>query len=66
MKKLDILKQLKQIRKEQGLSQAYLAWIAGTSRSTVSRLENGHTNVHFITLMNIAQALDYSIKVEFK
>ena len=64
--KLDILKQLKKLRKEQGFSQEYLAWMSGTSRSTISRLENGQENVAFFALCDIAKALGYRVIVKFK
>jgi DNA-binding XRE family transcriptional regulator len=63
--KLSILKQLKKLRKEQGFSQEYLAWMSGTSRATISRLENGHENVSFFALCDVVKALGYQVTVEF-
>lgn len=48
-------------RKRKNLSQEELAAIANINMRSVSMLENGLTNVKFLTLYRIAQALEIEI-----
>ncbi len=48
-------------RKKRNLSQEKLAEMAGVNMRSVSMLENGTTNVKFLTLYNIAKAFDIEV-----
>lgn len=53
---------LKQIRKEKGLTQAELAKRTGISRATISRLENGTQKDLMVGNLNrIAEALECKV-----
>ena len=49
------------IRKEQGVSQEKLAFLAGIDRSYIGRVERGDNNVAILTLQKIAMALEISL-----
>ena len=51
---------VKAARTAKGYSQLALAEKAGTSRSTISRIEKGESYFNLITLVKIADALDIS------
>ncbi len=53
---------LKTIRIEKGLSQAYVAEMAGMVPSNLSRIENGHYNISISTLMRITRAMRLTLK----
>lgn len=48
---------LRELRKDQFLSQEDLAKMAGTTTSTVNRLENGKQTPRFATIRRLAKAL---------
>jgi len=52
----------KRIRKEKGMSLRELAKKSGLSASFLSNYENGKTNITISSLMQIAKALDVSVK----
>lgn len=58
-------KRIREIRKDQKISQAQLAFESGTSREEIYRLELGYQNVTTEVLHAIAQALDIHIKEFF-
>jgi len=52
-------------RKEKGLKQEELAKMAGLSRTTLSKLENGYFgNISVATLDNILSILGYAIELK--
>jgi ribosome-binding protein aMBF1 (putative translation factor) len=53
-------------RRAQGLSQAELASLVGTTQSAIARLESGGRPPRIDTLLRIAQALDCDLAVELK
>lgn len=64
----DLRRKLIQMRTEKGMTQAQLAQIMGTNKSSISRLECGE-KINFPTFGRIqkyAQALGYNVKVEFE
>lgn len=52
---------IRDIRKQQGVSQEKLALLAGIDRSYVGRVERGDNNVAVLTLLKIGQALNVSM-----
>lgn len=57
--------QIRNIRKEQGLSQQALAKKMGVSQQLISRIERGQENVSLITLTNVMKALNKQINITF-
>ena len=53
---------LKVLRKERLLSQLDLAIICDYEKTTISRIENGRSNVTLKTLLTLANALEVDIK----
>ena len=53
-------------RREQGLSQADLAALVGTTQSAIARLESGGRPPRIDTLLRIAEALDCDLAVELR
>lgn len=50
------MNRLKALREEKGISQAELAKMAGLSRATISKIENGDAvNVNTKTILKIAE-----------
>ncbi|MEM6319892.1 MAG: helix-turn-helix transcriptional regulator [Bacteroidota bacterium] len=58
---VELGKQIRFIRKRQGLSQEQLAYNAGIDRSYCGAIERGERNVSVLTLVKIAFALDCKI-----
>ena len=56
-------KQIRDIRKKQGLSQKKLAEKMGVSQQLISRIEKGKENVSLITLKNISDALGRKVMI---
>jgi len=54
-------KAIRSKRKEQGVSQEKLAFLAGIDRSYIGRVERGDNNVAILTLQKIAMALEISL-----
>lgn len=52
---------IRDVRKQQGVSQEKLALLAGIDRSYVGRVERGDNNVAVLTLLKIGQALNVSM-----
>lgn len=54
-------KRVKELRKQQGLSQENLALICDLDRSYIGGVERGERNISLINLFKIAKALDISL-----
>lgn len=52
---------LKAIRKEKGWTLGEVATRSGISKATLSKLENGHTNLTFTTLAKLSEGLEIPI-----
>jgi transcriptional regulator with XRE-family HTH domain len=52
---------IRDVRKQQGVSQEKLALLAEIDRSYMGRIERGDNNVAVLTLMKIGQALNISM-----
>lgn len=51
-------KRFKQVRKEKGKTQLDIEVATGINNGDISRIENGKTNIEFITIAKLAEALD--------
>ena len=60
----EIASQLRQVRKEQGLTQERLAEKVGTRKSNISRLESGRYNPSLDFLEKVAGGLGREIEVK--
>ena len=59
----DLVKSVRQARKQKGLTQAELAKKAGINRTTLSLVETGSRNVTVATLMRLADAMDMKLDI---
>jgi len=53
---------VKRLREKKGINSKELAERAGIAPQTISRIEQGHTDVSFVTLRKILAAMGYSLK----
>ena len=60
----EIASQLRQVRKEQGMTQERLAAKVGTRKSNISRLESGRYNPSLDFLEKVAGGLGREIEVK--
>ena len=60
----EIASQLRQVRKEQGMTQERLAEKVGTRKSNISRLESGRYNPRLDFLEKVAGGLGREIEVK--
>ncbi len=61
--RLDVISQIRQIRKEQKMTQETLAQRAGTKKSNISRLESGKYNPSLDLLIRVAACLGKRIHI---
>lgn len=65
MNLLELGETIKRVRKERGLTQETLAQKAAISRTTLSKLENGHiAQVSIVTLNDILNHLGYELDIK--
>lgn len=62
----EVARQIKQVRKEQGITQESLAELVGTKKSNISRLESGRYNPSLDFLTRVAGGLGKKIQVKVK
>lgn len=62
----EVAEQLRQVRKEQGMTQESLAELVGTKKSNISRLESGRYNPSLDFLVKVAGGLGKQIHVKVK
>lgn len=60
----EIARQLKEVRKAEGMTQEYLAELVGTKKSNISRLESGRYNPSLDFLAKVADGLGKKISVQ--
>jgi len=65
VKHYKIMKNLKKIRKDLGLTQQQLADKAEIHRSVVAKVESGNRNATLNTLMTLAKAMGKELKIDF-
>ena len=62
---LDLGKNIKDIRKQRGISQEHLALQSCISRATLSKIENGYiANTSIVTINHILSLLGYEIDIK--
>ncbi len=61
--RLDVISQIRQVRKEQKMTQEALAQRAGTKKSNISRLESGKYNPSLDLLIRVAACLGKRIHI---
>lgn len=59
----DVVRQLKETRREQHLTQEVLAQRAGTKKSNISRLESGTYNPSLDFLLKVAGCMGKTVKI---
>ena len=59
----EVARQIKEARKAQGMTQEYLAELAGTKKSNISRLESGRYNPSLEFLEKVADGLGKKVEV---
>ena len=62
----EVAKQLRDVRKSQGMTQESLAELVGTKKSNISRLESGRYNPSLDFLAKVAGGLGKQIQVKVK
>ncbi len=62
--RLEVVQQLKAVRKEEGITQEHLAELVGTKKSNISRLESGRYNPSLDFLVKVADGLGRQISVK--
>lgn len=62
----EVAKQLRDVRKSQGMTQESLADLVGTKKSNISRLESGRYNPSLDFLVKVAGGLGKQIQVKVK
>ena len=60
----DVVRQLKEARKAEGMTQECLAELVGTKKSNISRLESGRYNPSLDFLVKVADGLGKQISVK--
>ena len=58
---LKIGRNIKELRKDKGISQVELAYMCNFEKTNMSRIESGNNNLTIKTLLKIAEALDVSL-----
>lgn len=61
-----IIQQLKERRKELGVTQEYLAELSGVGLRTIKALESGNSNPTYETLSQLADVLGMELVLEIK
>lgn len=61
--KKEIARQVKTVRKDQGMTQENLAQLVGTKKSNISRLESGRYNPSLDFLEKVAEGLGKQIQI---
>lgn len=60
----EVVRQLKEVRKAEGMTQERLAELVGTKKSNISRLESGRYNPSLDFLVKVADGLGKQISVK--
>lgn len=61
-----VVRQLKEVRKGQGITQQQLAELVGTKKSNISRLESGRYNPSLDFLVKVADGLGKQLQMKVK
>lgn len=60
----EVVRQLREVRKAEGITQEHLAELVGTKKSNISRLESGRYNPSLDFLVKVADGLGKQISVK--
>ena len=60
----EVVRQLREVRKAEGMTQGHLAELVGTKKSNISRLESGRYNPSLDFLVKVADGLGKQISVK--
>ena len=60
----EVVRQLREVRKAEGMTQEHLAELLGTKKSNISRLESGRYNPSLDFLVKVADGLGKQISVK--
>lgn len=60
----EVVRQLREVRKAEGMTQEHLAELVGTKKSNISRLESGRYNPSLDFLVKVADGLGKQISVK--
>lgn len=61
-----VVRQLKEARRAEGMTQEYLAELVGTKKSNISRLESGRYNPSLDFLVKVADGLGKRLHVKLE
>lgn len=64
--RFEVVRQLREVRRGQGITQERLAEMVGTKKSNISRLESGRYNPSLDFLVKVAGGLGRQIQVNVK
>ena len=59
----NVARQVKEVRKQQGMTQEHLAELVGTKKSNICRLESGRYNPSLDFLTKVADGLGRTIQI---
>ena len=62
----EVARQLKEMRRAQGMTQESLAELVGTKKSNISRLESGRYNPSLDFLVKVAKGLGKQLQIRMK
>lgn len=62
----EVARQLKEVRRAQGMTQESLAELVGTKKSNISRLESGRYNPSLDFLVKVAKGLGKQLQIRMK
>ena len=62
----DVVRQLKEVRKAEGMTQEHLAEIVGTKKSNISRLESGRYNPSLDFLIKVVHCLGKDLEIQIR
>ena len=62
----EVVRQLKEVRRAEGMTQEYLAELVGTKKSNISRLESGRYNPSLDFLVKVADGLGKRLHVKLE
>lgn len=62
----EVARELRRVRKQEGMTQEKLAELVGTKKSNISRLESGRYNPSLDFLVKVANGLGREVQISIK
>ena len=62
----EVVRQLKEVRKAEGMTQEHLAELVGTKKSNISRLESGRYNPSLDFLIKVVHCLGKDLEIQIR